>query len=369
MAVSDFDYYDRLGVARDASEEQIRKAYRKMARTYHPDVNKESDAEAQFKQIQEAYDVLKDGQKRQLYDRFGKAGLQSGFGSDIGGLSSGGLGDIFDAFFGSRPTRDSRVPETGRDLQTTVTISFMEAVRGVEKDIELTRLEVCEVCGGDGAGPDTEVTVCGLCQGSGQVRRAQRSIFGQFVNVSTCENCQGAGKVMRNPCGGCGGGGRQRKKRRLSLTIPAGIDDGNELRVPGEGEAGRRGGAPGALYVSMRVRPHKTLRREGSHIYSSITIDVTEAVLGTEVEIETVDGEHTLRIAAGTQPGSVVKLRGKGVPRIRRPDRGDHHVTVEVKMPSRLGKRQRQLYQELGQIFERTGGGRSFKDRIRDVLD
>ena len=369
MAVSDFNYYERLGVEQGASAEEIRQAYRKMARTYHPDVNKAADAEAQFKQVQEAYDVLKDDQRRQLYDRFGKAGLQQGFGGGFDGFDPGGLGDIFDQFFGSRPTRDTRAPQTGRDLQTTVTIEFMDAVKGVEKDIEMTRLESCELCGGDGAGPNTEVTVCTVCQGSGQVRRAQRSIFGQFVNVSTCENCQGAGKVMRNPCTGCGGAGRQRKKRKLSLTIPAGIDDGNELRVSREGEAGRLGGVPGDLYVGVRVRAHKTLKREGAHIYSSITVDVTEAVLGTEVGIETVDGEHKLKVAAGTQPGSVVKLRSKGVPRLRRPDRGDHLVTVEVKMPTRLGKRQKQLYQELGHIFARTGGGESFRDRMRDILD
>ncbi len=369
MAVSDFDYYERLGVAREASAEQIRQAYRKMARAYHPDVNRASDAEEQFKQVQEAYDVLKDAQRRQLYDRFGKAGLQSGFGGGFGGFDSGGLGDIFDQFFGSRPTRDTRSPQTGRDLQTTVEIEFMEAVKGVEKNIELTRQEACEVCGGDGVGPNTEVTVCEVCQGSGQVRRAQPSIFGQFVNVSTCENCQGAGKVMRNPCSGCGGGGRQRRKRKLSLTIPAGIDDGNELRVSREGEAGRRGGTQGDLYVGVRVRPHKTLRREGAQIFSSITIDVTEAVLGTEVGIETVDGEHTLKIAAGTQPGSVVKLRSKGVPRIRRPDRGDHHVTVEVKMPTRLGKRQDQLYKELSHIYERSGKKGSLRGRMRDMVD
>lgn len=373
MAVSDFDYYERLGVARDATADQIRQAYRKMARTFHPDVNKATDAEAQFKQVQEAYDALKDEQKRQIYDRFGKAGLQQGFGAGAGagagGFDSGGLGDIFDAFFGSRPTRDTRAPQTGRDLQTTVTIDFMDAVQGVEKEIELTRLESCEVCSGDGVGPNTEVTVCGVCQGSGQVRRAQRSIFGQFVNVSTCENCQGAGKVMRNPCTGCGGAGRQRKKRKLNLTIPAGIDDGNELRVTREGEAGRRGGTEGDLYVGVRVRAHKTLRREGAHIYTSITIDVTEAVLGTEVGIETVDGEHMLRVEAGTQPGSVVKLRSKGVPRIRRPDRGDHFVTVEVNMPTRLNNRQKQLYQELSHIHERSGRDRSLKEKMRDVLD
>ena len=369
MAVSDFDYYERLGIGRDAGADQIRQAYRKMARTYHPDVNKSSDAETQFKQVQEAYDVLKDDQKRQLYDRFGKAGLQSGFANGFGGFDSGGLGDIFDAFFGSRPTRDTRSPQTGRDLQTSVTVDFMEAVKGVEHDIELSRLEVCEICDGDGAGPNTQVSVCGVCQGSGQVRRAQRSIFGQFVNVSTCENCDGTGKVLRNPCTGCGGGGRQRKKRKLTLTIPAGIDDANELRVPGAGEAGQRGGKPGDLYVGIRVRPHKTLRREGAHIYSSLTVDVTEAVLGTQIEIETVEGLHVVQIEPGTQPGAVIKLRSRGVPRLRRPDRGDHFVTVDVSVPARLTGRQRQLFQELGHIHERSSGKKGLKDRMRGVLD
>jgi molecular chaperone DnaJ len=369
VAVSDFEYYERLGVERGASADEIRKGYRKMARAYHPDVNKASDAEERFKQVQEAYDVLKDDQKRQIYDRFGKAGLRQGPESGFGGFETGDMGDIFDAFFGSRPTRDTRAPQKGRDLQTNVTIDFMDAVHGVEHDVELSRMEVCEVCDGDGAAPNTEVTVCGVCQGSGQVRRAQRSIFGQFVNVSTCENCKGAGKVMRNPCTGCGGGGWQRKKRKLTLTLPAGIDEGNKLRFPGEGEAGQLGGPPGDVYVGVRVRAHKTLKREGAHIYSELTVDVTEAVLGTEAEVETVDGTHQLQIEPGTQPGAVVKLRSRGIPRIRRPDRGDHFVTVNVTVPGCLTGRQRQLFQELGHIHERSSGKKTFKDRMRDVLD
>jgi molecular chaperone DnaJ len=369
VAINDIEYYQALGVAPDAKAEEIRSAYRKMARTYHPDVNKAADAEEKFKRIQEAYDVLKDEQRRQLYDRFGKAGLQQGFGAGVSGFDTGGLGDIFDAFFGSRPTRDTRSPQTGRDLQTTVTIDFMEAVQGIEKEIELKRLEACGDCGGDGAGPDTEFTVCTVCQGSGQVRRAQRSIFGQFVNVSTCENCQGVGKVMRDPCTTCGGSGQQEKKRTLTVPIPAGVDDEMEFRMPGKGEAGRRGGTPGDLYVSVRVRPHPTLQRKGSDIYSSITIDVTEAVLGTELGIETVDGEYILKISAGIQPGSVLKLRSRGVMRIQRPDRGDHFVTVNVGMPKRLDGRQKALYQELHELHVRSQEKRSMKDRMRDILD
>ena len=362
------DYYEVLGVGREASPDDIRKAYRQLAREYHPDVNRAPEAEARFKEVQEAYDVLKDENKRQIYDRYGHAGLRQGFDPGFGGANLGGLGDIFDAFFGTATRRESRGAVPGHDLQTTITIEFAEAVKGVSKEIELTRLEPCGECRGTGAGPDTKSSVCSVCHGAGQVRQAQRSVFGQFVNIATCENCRGTGTVTVNPCTRCAGSGRERRRRKRAVDIPAGIDDGNELRVQGEGEAGLRGGAPGDLYIQVRVRPDGRFQRDGADIHSVLEIDVVDAVLGGEYVVETVAGEEKVKLQAGTQPGSVVRLRGMGVAKLNRPGRGDHYVAVGVRVPENLSKREVQLFQELRTIADRTRRRKGFADRVHEAL-
>ncbi len=362
------DFYEFLGVDRSATQDQIRQAYRKLAREYHPDLNKASDAESKFKAVQEAYGVLKDEQKRAIYDRFGHAGLQSGFNPAAGGINFGDLGDVFESFFGGGTRRDAHGPQAGRDLQTAVSLGFMEAVDGVTREIEISRLELCDVCDGSGQGPESEVAACSVCKGSGEVRRAQSSIFGQFVNVATCENCGGGGRVVLNPCSNCGGDGRKRLRRKTSIDIPAGIADGNDLRVAGGGDSGYRGGPPGDLYLRIAVAEHETLKRERFDIFSTLKIDIADAVLGEDFKLETVAGEEALKIQPGTQPGSVIRLRGKGVPRLQRPGRGDHFVQIDVEVPSRLTKREQQLYYELKSISDKSRKGQDLVGRVREAL-
>ena len=362
------DYYGSLEIDREASQDAIRKAYRRLAGQYHPDVNQAPDAEAKFKAVQEAYDVLKDAQKRAVYDRFGHAGLQPGFSPVAGGAGFGGLGDIFESFFGTGVRRESQGPRAGRDLQTALELEFMEAVEGVSKEFEISRHEVCDLCSGSGQGPESEVAVCSVCNGAGQVRRAQSSIFGQFVNVATCENCGGSGRVVLNPCSSCGGDGRVGRRRTTSIEIPAGIADGNEIRVPGGGDAGFKGGPPGDLYVEISVMQHKSLRRKGFDIFSELTVPVAAAVLGDEFPVQTVVGEEIVNVPAGSQPGTVIRLRGKGVPRLRRHTRGDHYVQIDVAVPGKLTKRERQLYYELKSISDRSGQRKNLAGKFREAL-
>ena len=362
------DFYDLLGISRSASQDQIRRAYRKLARQYHPDLNKAADAEEKFKAVQEAYDVLKDEKKRAIYDRFGHAGLQSGFNPAGGGIDFGDMGDIFESFFGASNRRDTHGPRAGRDLQTTISLEFMEAVNGVTREIDIDRLELCDECGGSGQGLESEVATCSVCNGAGQVRRVQSSIFGQFVNVATCENCGGAGRVVLNPCSSCGGEGRRRRRRKNSIDIPAGVDDGNNLRIPGGGDAGYRGGPPGDLFLHISVYEHDAFKREGFDIVSNLTINVADAVLGEEFQVETVAGEESVKIRPGTQPGSVIRLRGKGVPRLQRPGRGDHYVRVDVEVPGKLTKRERELYDELKSIYGKSEKKKDFASKVREAL-
>ena len=362
------DFYDVLGVGKSASQDEIRRAYRKLARQYHPDLNKAADAEDRFKAVQEAYDVLKDEKKRAMYDRFGHAGLQSGFNPAGGGIDFGDMGDIFESFFGTATRRDTHGPRAGRDLQTALSLEFMEAVNGVAKEIDIDRLELCDECSGSGQGLQSEVATCSVCNGAGQVRRVQSSIFGQFVNVATCENCGGAGRVVLNPCSSCGGEGRARRRRKNSIDIPAGVDDGNNLRIPGGGDAGYRGGPPGDLFVRISVAEHETFRREGLDVFSKLKINVADAVLGEEFQVETVVGEERVNIRPGTQSGSMMRLRGKGVPRLGRSGRGDHYVRVDVEVPSRLTKRERQLYDELKSLYGKSNKKKDFASKVREAL-
>src|SRR5215831_16689026 len=321
MATTKRDYYDILGVTRNANEEEIKKAFRKLARQYHPDINKDKSAEERFKEINEAYEVLGDAQKRQAYDRFGHAGVNGGAagGSPFEGFGFGSFSDIFETIFqtaagGAAGTRRG-TPQRGADLRYELTISFEEAVRGCQKEIEIPRWESCANCRGSGAQPGTNTARCTACQGTGEIRRVQQSIFGQFVNVMVCDRCRGEGRVITTPCERCSGQGRVRNVRKVTVNIPAGVDDGINVRVTGEGEAPPRGGTPGNLFVALTVKPHEFFKRQGTDILYEAPLSFAEAALGTEIEVPTLDGKdgkESLKIPAGTQSGRVFRLKGKG---------------------------------------------------------
>jgi molecular chaperone DnaJ len=366
------DYYEVLGVPRSASGDEIKKAFRKLARQYHPDVNKAPDAEAQFKEINEAYEVLSDPEKRQTYDSSGHAGPQAGFGP--GGFGFGGIEDIFEDFFGfgmrSRAAA-RRAPQRGADLRYNLAITFEEAVFGCEKELEIPRWEPCPTCRGSGAAPGTSPVRCSQCNGSGEVRRVQQSIFGQFVNVSTCPRCEGEGEVVTSPCPECRGRKQVQRTRIVSVQIPAGVDDGTQVRLSGEGEPGLYGGPPGNLYVALNVRPHPIFVRQGNDILLELPLNISQAALGDTVQVPTLDGTEDLAIPPGTQTGETFRLRGRGVPFLRRNGRGDQLVTVYVKTPTNLTEEQRDLLRHLAKTFGSepvTRPDKGFFDRLKDVF-
>lgn len=362
------DYYDVLGVDRTASSEEIRKAFRDLARRHHPDVSKESDAESRFKQINEAYEVLGDSEKRSNYDQFGHSGPGSPFG--VGFDDFGGIGDVFDAFFGGGRGSRGQAVQSGEDARVVIDLEFLDAVFGTEKHISYRRLEPCGTCGGAGAAPGTRPTTCSSCRGSGQVQRAQRSIFGQFVNVVACDSCGGSGQVVESKCPNCTGNRLLRVEAERSVKIPAGLQDGTELRLSGEGNHGLRGGRPGDLYIAINVKAHEVLEREGDNIVSNVLINVSEAALGTKVEVQTVDGMGAVSIPSGTQAGSAIRLRGKGVPKFRGSGRGDHYLFVHVRTPTKLSREQRRLMKELGETLPAgsDADGRTFAEKVRSAF-
>jgi len=345
------DYYEILGVSRSATQEEIKKAYRRLARQYHPDVNKSPEAEARFKEINEAYEVLSDPQKRAMYDRFGHAGVGADFTDfrDFGGLES-----IFEEFFGDfgfwRSSR-RRAPRRGSDLYYELSLSFEEAAFGCEKEIEITRHETCPHCKGTGAEPGTQPIRCPQCNGTGEVRRVRETFLGSFVNVTTCPRCEGEGEVIVTPCSQCHGRKQVRVKRRIVVKIPPGVDEGTRIRLAGEGEPGLRGGPPGNLYVVISVKEHPLFRREGNDVFLEYPINIVQAALGDEVEIPTLDGPEKLVIPAGTQHGDTFRLKGKGIPQLHRNGRGDMYVTIKVVVPTDLTPRQRELLMELGKTL------------------
>ncbi|NGQ94141.1 molecular chaperone DnaJ [Brevibacillus sp. SYP-B805] len=343
------DYYEVLGVGKDASPEEIKKAYRTLARKYHPDVNKEPDAEEKFKEVKEAYDVLSDPQRKAQYDRFGHQDPNQGFGG-FGGFDTsgmGGFGDIFDMFFGGGSSRrNPNAPRKGADLQFSLQVSFLEAVFGKEADIEIPKEAECNTCHGSGAKPGSGVETCKTCQGTGQQEVVANTPFGRIVNRRICQTCDGKGKVIKEKCPSCRGTGRVKVRRKIHLNIPAGVDDGAQLRVAGEGEPGINGGPPGDLYVILRVKAHEFFEREGNDIYCEVPITFAQAALGDEIEVPTVDGRVKLKIPAGTQTETFFRLRGKGVPYLRGSGRGDQHVKVRVVTPTKLTERQKELLRE-----------------------
>jgi molecular chaperone DnaJ len=357
------DYYDLLGVSRDADADTLKRAYRRLARQYHPDINKDSGAEDRFKEIGRAYEVLSDPQTRARYDQFGEAGLGGAAGmpdmSDMGGFA-----DLFETFFsgfggaaaGGGGGARRRGPRQGDDLRLDLSITFAEAIAGLEKEVQIRHLETCSTCSGSGAKAGSGPTTCGTCGGAGQVRRATRTPFGSFTQVAPCPTCEGTGQVIADPCTACGGQGLQQVRQKLRINIPAGVDTGTRLRVAAEGNAGQRGGPPGDLYVFLTVQPHPQLRREGLNIHSQVTLSYLQAILGDTIEVETVDGTTELEIPAGTQPGAVLTLQGKGVPKLGNPvARGNHLFTVKVQLPTKLSSEERELLEELAGHHTRKG--------------
>lgn len=369
------DYYDVLGVPRGASEDEIKKAYRQLARELHPDVNKAPDAEEKFKTINEAYSVLSDSERREKYDQYGHAAFenagQGGFGGFGGFDGSDIFGDLFgDLFGGGFGTRQTNRPQRGADLRYEMTIEFEEAAFGTEKDISIPRTEICGHCHGNQAEPGTPITTCPECNGSGQVRFVQQTPLGQFASTRTCSRCRGEGKTITTPCSVCHGSGTQRKMSNINVTIPAGIDDGQSLRLGGRGETGQRGGPPGDLLIVVRVKPHEFFRREGRNVVLEAPISFVQASLGDEIQVPTLEGNVNLRIPEGTQSGKVFRLRNKGIKDVRGSGRGDQLVKVKVLTPEKLTTRQKELLRE----FAKEGGGdlpeesKGFFERVKDAL-
>ena len=348
------DYYELLGVNRDADADTLKRAYRRLARQYHPDVNKDPGAEDKFKEIGRAYEVLSDPQTRARYDQFGEAGLGGGGMPDMGDM--GGFADLFETFFsgfgggmgGGAAGPRRRGPRQGDDLRLDLNISFQEAIFGQEQEVQIRHLETCSTCQGSGAKAGSGPVTCSTCGGVGQVRRATRTPFGSFTQVAPCPSCEGSGQVIADPCSACGGQGLQQVRKKLRINIPAGVDTGTRLRVAGEGNAGQRGGPAGDLYVFLNVQPHPQLRRDGTTIHSDIQLNYLQAILGDTIEVDTVDGQTQLEIPAGTQPGAVLTLQGKGVPKLGNPvARGNHQFTVKVQLPTKLSGDERELLEQL----------------------
>ena len=347
MATTDRDYYELLGVERGASEAEIKKAFRRLARELHPDVSDEPDAQERFREVVEAYEVLSKSETRSLYDRYGHAGLRSG-GFEPGHVDFGNLADLFAAFFGDDTLFGGRGGGRGRgaDLAATVEIDLVEAAHGTARQVPFEVAVACPHCGGDGAEPGTPITTCDTCNGAGRLQQVTRSVFGEFVRTQTCPTCGGSGRKVEQPCSECRGAGRVAEERTLEVEIPAGIHDGQRIRLSGEGHAGQLGGRAGDAYVQVRIRPDERFVREGDDVFSAVELTITQAALGATVSIPTLDGEEELELAAGTQPGEIVVLRGRGMPVLHGFGRGDQRVLVNLLVPRRLNDEQRRLLGE-----------------------
>lgn len=376
------DYYEVLGVDKTASDADISKAYRKLAKKYHPDLNHEPGAEEKYKEVNEAYEVLHDKDKRARYDQFGQAGVngQGGFGGgatggnpygDFGGF--GGFGDIFSDLFGGGGRQrnvDPTAPQRGQDLDYTMTIDFMDAIKGKETDITYTRSETCPTCDGTGAEKGTHPITCDKCHGTGHMTVTRQTPFGVIQQQTTCDKCHGTGKIIEHPCQTCHGKGTVDKKQTLQVKIPAGIDNGQQIRLAGQGEAGKNGGEYGDLYIVFRIRPSKEFTRHGTTIYSQVPISFAQATLGDQIQVDTVHGKVSLKIPAGTQPNTHFKLRGEGVPILNGEGNGDHEVTVNVTIPKKVNDKQKEALVD----FVKAGGGsitpqeKNFFERLKDKL-
>ncbi|MDD5287731.1 MAG: molecular chaperone DnaJ [Dehalococcoidales bacterium] len=342
------DYYEVMGVDRNATEEDIKKAFRKLAFQYHPDHNHDEGAADKFKELNEAYQVLCDPEKRTTYDRFGHNGGTSLFGRESDGFDFG-FGDIFEAFFGGSATGARQAPEKGSALQYSTSITLAEAAFGCDKEITIARTEVCSECQGTRSKTGSQPERCPNCNGSGQIKRVQSSVFGRFTNIATCPKCRGEGRIILEPCPKCRGTGKERHQRTISVKIPAGVTDGNQIRIRSEGDAGARGGPAGDLFVSISVQKHEFFNREGDDIYYDLPINFAQAALGTEVTIPTLEDDTKLKIPAGCQSGTAFRLRNKGVQHLQERGRGDQIITVSVITPDTLTKEQKQLFEKLAE--------------------
>ena len=371
------DYYEILGVAKDATKDEIKSAFRKMARKLHPDVNKEPDAEEKFKELGKAYETLMDDNKRATYDRFGEEGLnQAGFNSQ--GPFADGFGDINDIFesffggfgFGSGRRYDPNAPQRGENLRLDIEIDFEQAVFGMEKEIKIDHLETCKSCNGSGAKQGTEPTVCPTCGGRGQVQQTQRTILGSISQIVTCPKCHGKGKIISEPCPDCSGQGRKEVEKKLSIKIPQGVDNGSKMRLSHEGDAGINGGPAGDLYVIIHVKPSEYYHREEMTIYTECTVTPSQAALGDTITIKTLDGEREINIPQGLQSGDKIKIKGAGVPSIANSSlRGDHIVIATVKTPTHLSNEEKELYKKLYEIqMGRKKEKVSVKDKIKGAF-
>lgn len=372
------DYYEVLGVSRSADPDEIKKAYRKLARQYHPDVNKDDpNAQQKFAEVAEAYDVLSDTQKRSRYDQFGHQDPTQGFGgggpggAGFGDFDFGGFGDIFDMFFGGAGGARARGPQRGQDLEYELEVDFEDAAFGVEEEIQIPRTETCSTCGGNGAKPGTKTKSCSVCSGSGEQQTVTNTPFGRMVNRRVCQNCHGRGVVIEDVCPDCRGQGRKRVRRTVQIKVPAGVDTGTRLRVTGAGESSPNGGQPGDLHIVIRVRPHDLFEREGTNVYVDVPLTFVQAALGDEIDVPTLDGDVKLRIPEGTQSGTSFRLRGKGIVKLGSPvARGDQHVRVQVLTPTGLTDKQKELFRDLGkELGEQTNEQqRTFMERMKDAF-
>lgn len=377
------DYYEVLGVGKSATDADIKKAYRKLAKQYHPDMNPgDESAEHKFKEATEAYEVLSDSSKRSKYDQFGHAAFSNGGGGGAGGFDFSDVGDIFGDIFGDffggggGRRRNANAPTKGASLKTSVTLNFKEAVFGVEKEIDMVISETCEECSGTGAKKGTTPEICPHCKGSGQVRYNQQTMFGNITSVKTCNNCGGTGKVIKDKCTSCRGTGYVRKRKKIAVDIPAGIDNGQSIRLSGKGEPGTNGGPRGDLLVTVYVKPHEFFERQGVDIYYTLPISFAQAALGAELEVPTLDGNVKYEIKDGTQTHTRFRLKGKGVPHIRNSKiRGDQYVTVVVDVPKKLNEKQKELLKEFSATFGeqvkdfKDGKKKKWYDKVMDAFD
>ena len=371
------EFYDRLGVSKDASQDEIKKAYRKMSKKYHPDINKEPGAEEKYKEVQEAYETLSDDQKRAAYDQYGPDGAngfggQGGFGGFDGGAGFGGFEDIFSSFFGGGATRNPNAPRQGDDLQYRVNLSFEEAIFGAEKEVHYNREATCKTCSGSGAKPGTSPVTCGRCHGQGVINVDTQTPLGMMRRQVTCDVCHGTGQEIKEPCQTCHGTGHEKQSHKVSVKIPAGVETGQQIRLAGQGEAGFNGGPYGDLFVIINVNPSDKFTRDGSTIYYTLNISFVQAALGDTVEVPTVHGNVEMTIPAGTQTGKTFRLKGKGAPRLRGGSQGDQHVTVKIVTPTKLNDAQKEALL----AFAKASGDekiapqkKGFFNKVKDALE
>ena len=371
------EYYDRLGLSKDASQDEIKRAYRKMSKKYHPDINKEPGAEEKYKEVQEAYETLSDDQKRAAYDQYGPDGAngfggQGGFGGFDGGAGFGGFEDIFSSFFGGGATRNPNAPRQGDDLQYRVNLSFEEAIFGAEKEVHYNREATCKTCSGSGAKPGTSPVTCGRCRGQGVINVDTQTPLGMMRRQVTCDVCHGTGQEIKEPCQTCHGTGHEKQSHKVSVKIPAGVETGQQIRLAGQGEAGFNGGPYGDLFVIINVNPSDKFTRDGSTIYYTLNISFVQAALGDTVEVPTVHGNVEMTIPAGTQTGKTFRLKGKGAPRLRGGSQGDQHVTVKIVTPTKLNDAQKEALL----AFAKASGDekiapqkKGFFNKVKDALE